>query len=84
MADEPRVCDSKPLVLVVEAGVHFWCSCGLSSHQPFCDGSHKGSAFQPVKLLAEKSETLWLCGCKRTAAAPRCDGSHKQLPVVGQ
>ena len=83
--DSPQIAQRTPFPVTVEAGkTYLWCACGRSANQPFCDGSHKGSAFQPVKLQAEKTETIWLCGCKHSAAAPRCDGSHKQLPVVGQ
>ncbi len=62
---------------VVAGQKYWWCACGLSRSQPFCDGSHKGSAFQPLAFVAERSERLWLCGCKRTAGQPRCDGSHR-------
>ncbi len=69
-----------PFKVELEAGkAYFWCSCGLSQKQPFCDGAHKGTTMRPLKFTAEKSETAWLCGCKATKAAPRCDGSHKAL-----
>lgn len=68
-----------PYPVDVEAGKsYFWCSCGLSKAQPFCDGSHKGSAFSPVKYSAEESKTVYFCGCKQTDAAPLCDGSHSK------
>lgn len=62
---------------LVEGNAYYWCSCGQSANQPFCDGSHKGTAFTPVKLVAEETKTVWLCGCKKTANSPFCDGSHK-------
>ena len=56
---------------------YFWCSCGLSKKQPLCDGAHKGTGFRPVRVVADKDETVWLCTCKATASSVgRCDGSH--------
>ena len=64
----------------VEAGkAYFWCACGLSASQPFCDGSHKGSDFQPVKYEAAQAEKVFFCGCKRSKEQPRCDGTHNSL-----
>jgi len=63
---------------VVEGESYFWCSCGQSSKQPFCDGSHKGSEFSPVKFTADETKTIALCGCRGTANAPMCDGTHRK------
>lgn len=64
----------------LEAGkTYYWCACGRSAKQPFCDGSHKGTDFTPQAYVAEKSGTAWLCGCKASKNPPLCDGSHKQL-----
>ena len=64
----------------VEAGKsYWWCACGKSAKQPFCDGSHKGTGFAPVEFKADADATIGFCGCKRSAKAPRCDGSHKNL-----
>ncbi len=69
-----------PYAVDVEAGKnYFWCCCGRSAKQPFCDGSHKDTGLVPLKFQAEQSETLYLCGCKRTQTAPRCDGTHNTL-----
>lgn len=71
-----------PIPIETEAGkTYWWCTCGRSANQPFCDGSHKGSDFSPQRWEAERSETRWFCTCKRTATAPFCDGSHKGLPL---
>ena len=56
-----------------------WCNCALSSEQPFCDGSHKGTEYRPIPFKAEKSENAWLCVCKRTGNPPYCDGTHNTL-----
>jgi len=72
--------NNQPMPVEVEAGKdYFWCSCGKSTKQPFCDGSHKGSEFAPVKYTAEKDGKVFFCGCKKTAKSPLCDGSHKAL-----
>ena len=64
----------------VEPGKEYWwCSCGRSQSQPFCDGSHKGSEFTPLLFHAQRSETLYFCGCKHTGTPPLCDGSHQRL-----
>ncbi len=67
------------LVELVEGRTYFWCRCGLSSRQPFCDGSHKNTGLEPLAFKAEKSETVNLCGCKQTCDGPYCDGSHNVL-----
>lgn len=79
MAD-PVVAQKSPFPVDVEAGKkYFWCACGKSSNQPFCDGSHKDTDFVPIPYEAGESKTLYFCGCKHTAGAPLCDGSHNAL-----
>lgn len=69
-----------PAAVEVEAGKsYWWCACGKSKRQPFCDGSHKGSEFSPVEYKAEKSGTVWFCACKQTGRVPLCDGTHNRL-----
>ena len=79
MAD-PVVAQTAPYEVQVEAGKsYFWCACGKSKTQPFCDGSHKGSEFTPVAYKAEASRNVFFCGCKNTKNSPMCDGSHNAL-----
>lgn len=67
-----------PFPVAVEAGKsYFWCACGRSAKQPFCDGSHTGTGMTPVRHQAQAAGTLYFCGCKATGKAPLCDGSHK-------
>lgn len=76
----PHIAARAPIAVDVEAGkTYWWCACGLSRTQPFCDGSHKGSTFTPVQWQAATSEKKWFCACKQTATAPFCDGTHKKL-----
>jgi len=75
-----QVAAKEPIAVDVEAGKsYFWCTCGKSSKQPFCDGSHKDSEFSPVKWTAEEDGKKYFCACKQTNGAPFCDGSHKEL-----
>ncbi|MEJ1998576.1 MAG: CDGSH iron-sulfur domain-containing protein [Maritimibacter sp.] len=80
MSDEPVIAQKAPLPVEVEEGKsYFWCACGQSKNQPFCDGSHKGSSFTPVKYTAEESKKVFFCGCKHSGKAPLCDGTHSKL-----
>jgi CDGSH-type Zn-finger protein len=66
--------------VALEAGKdYWWCACGRSQKQPFCDGSHKDTGFTPMKYTAEKSGDHWLCACKHSGKKPLCDGTHKTL-----
>ena len=81
METEPVIFDRKPAALELEAGTYWWCSCGKSANQPFCDGSHKGSQFTPTKLEVTEKKKVWLCNCKHSANKPFCDGTHSKLPA---
>lgn len=77
---KPEIAAKAPFPVDVEKGKdYWWCSCGKSKSQPFCDGSHKGSEFTPVKYTAEESKAVYFCGCKNSANGALCDGSHKSL-----
>lgn len=77
---EPEIAARSPFAVDVEQGKdYWWCACGRSQSQPFCDGSHKGSEFSPIKFTAAESKTVYLCGCKHSKNKPFCDGTHKTL-----
>ena len=70
--------ESAIVVEVEKNKSYFWCSCGLSSKQPFCDGSHKNTEFSPIKFIADETKKMFFCTCKQTNNQPFCDGSHNK------
>ena len=76
---QPICAQKSPYAVDLEAGEYYWCACGLSKNQPFCDGSHVGTGITPLKLTVPAQDTYYLCGCKASKNAPLCDGSHQQL-----
>ncbi len=77
---DPVPAQKAPYEVTVEAGrTYFWCACGLSKKQPFCDGSHSGTDITPVKFKAETADNVFFCGCKATEGKPFCDGTHNNL-----
>jgi CDGSH-type Zn-finger protein len=77
---EPTVAGTEPIAVELEAGDEvYWCTCGRSAGQPYCDGSHAGTGFVPLPYTAPESGTAYLCACKHTKTPPLCDGSHSEL-----
>jgi CDGSH iron-sulfur domain-containing protein 3 len=80
MMATPRMAQKAPYPVQVEAGkTYYWCACGESKRQPFCDGSHKTTSFVPLAHVAQNTGTAYFCGCKQTGAPALCDGSHNRL-----
>jgi len=78
--DKPKIAGRSPIKISVEAGKKYsWCSCGLSTNQPFCDGSHKGGSFTPIRYEATETKDVHFCTCKMTGNPGLCDGTHKNL-----
>ncbi|MCA1244860.1 CDGSH iron-sulfur domain-containing protein [Stappia stellulata] len=77
---EPVIAQKAPIPVEVEAGkTYFWCACGRSQKQPFCDGSHAGTDITPVKYTADADKKAFFCACKHSGKAPLCDGTHSRL-----
>ena len=71
--------EDHPIILDLEPGTYYWCSCGKTKNQPFCDGSHEGTSYLPMEFTIAKKEQVALCNCQRTQDAPYCDGSHENI-----
>jgi len=77
---DPKVAARRPAVLELEPGKsYWWCACGRSANQPFCDGSHEGTEFTPLEVTVDERKNYALCQCKHTATRPWCDGTHSKL-----
>jgi CDGSH-type Zn-finger protein len=80
MAEQAKVAQKGPYQVELEAGkTYFWCVCGRSRSQPFCDGSHEGTGLSPLEFQVETTGVVNLCGCKATDDTPYCDGTHNIL-----
>ena len=77
--EDPVIAQKAPYELELEPGTYYWCACGRSKNQPFCDGSHQGTGFEPKEFVIAEKQTVSLCGCKWTADPPFCDGAHENL-----
>lgn len=76
---EPVIAQKGPYPLNLQPGTYYWCACGRSKNQPFCDGSHKETGLTPIKLELTEATEIFLCGCKHSGKKPYCDGTHKRL-----
>ncbi|NES79711.1 MULTISPECIES: CDGSH iron-sulfur domain-containing protein [Okeania] len=76
---EPIIADNKPVVLELEASTYYWCKCGASKKQPYCDGSHAETEFTPMAFELTEKKSVALCNCKYTNNPPYCDGTHAKL-----
>ncbi|MBB4305497.1 CDGSH-type Zn-finger protein [Rhodobium orientis] len=77
---DPVIAQKGPYVVTVEEGKsYFWCACGRSKDQPFCDGSHEVTDLRPIRWKADASGEKYFCGCKHTKTPPFCDGTHETL-----
>ncbi|WP_420854580.1 CDGSH iron-sulfur domain-containing protein [Sneathiella marina] len=77
---EPKIAQKAPYKIDVEEGKkYFWCSCGQSAKQPFCDGSHSMTEFKPIPFSSDSAKTVFFCGCKKSGSNPLCDGTHKNF-----
>ena len=77
--ESPKIAARVPAAVTLEPGTYFWCACGRSSNQPFCDGLHKGTGLTPVSFAIDTKKSVFLCQCKQTKNKPFCDGSYKSL-----
>lgn len=65
-----------PILVDLESGTYYWCSCGKTKTPGFCDGSHKGTDSKPLAFVIPEQKKVALCNCKRTKTPPFCDGAH--------
>lgn len=77
--ENPIIFEKKPKALTLEPGQYYWCACGKSKNQPFCDGSHKGSEITPVAFKIDIKKEVYMCQCKHSKNKPFCDGTHNTL-----
>jgi CDGSH-type Zn-finger protein len=78
--EKPTIAGLRSIKLETEPGMYFWCACGKSKNQPFCDSSHRGTSFQPLIVKIDEKQLVKWCSCKHTKTPPFCDHSHRELP----
>ena len=77
--EKPRIAVKQPAVISLDPGTYYWCQCGRSRDQPFCDGSHQGTGIDPVEFSLQEKKEVALCQCKQTKTPPFCDGTHQTV-----
>jgi len=77
--EKPKIAEKSPLMMEMQPGTYYWCACGRSKNQPFCDGSHKATSFTPRPVTVDQVQTVFWCRCKQSKNPPFCDGTHKTL-----
>ncbi len=77
--EQPICTQKQPYVIEESPGTKVWCACGRSKNQPYCDGSHQGSGFTPIRVEITEKKTVAWCGCRQSGNKPFCDGSHRKL-----
>lgn len=75
----PEISQKSPVRMELEPGTYWWCACGKSQNQPFCDGSHEGTEFEPQEVVITEQKMYSLCACKHSKMGWKCDGTHKSL-----
>ena len=76
---EPKIAAKFPKMVSLQKGTYYWCACGRSINQPFCDGSHKDSGYTPLSFIVKGKKDVWLCQCKHSKNKPFCDGTHNKI-----
>lgn len=76
---EPHIVKKQCVAVKLMPGQYFFCTCGKSEDQPFCDGGHSGTDFVPKRFKISEPQVASLCLCKHTKNAPYCDGTHNKI-----